>query len=183
MARHPTLKTERLKLRPFRTQDAEQVMQLAGARQVADTTLHIPHPYRLEDAYDWINSQDIAFERGDAVNFAIERLQDGELLGAIGIHVNREHEYAELGYWIGVLHWNQGYCTEAARRALLYAFRELKLNRIQARHFRRNPASGRVMQKVGMQREGTLRKVIKKWGQFEDLELYSILRSEWEAQT
>lgn len=182
MPKPPTLATRRLKLRPFQLTDAEDVVRLAGAREVADTTLHIPHPYRLEDAEDWISSTEIAFDRGDAVTFAITRRQGGELLGAVGIHLNRDHEYAEMGYWIGVPHWNQGYCTEAAARALTYGFGKLRLNRVQARHFSRNPASGRVMQKLGMQHEGTLRKVVKKWGQFEDLELYSILKNEWESR-
>jgi RimJ/RimL family protein N-acetyltransferase len=65
---------------------------------------------------------------------------------------------------------------------LKFAFEKLKLNRVQARHFSRNPASGRVMQKMGMQREGILRQAVKKWDRFEDLELYSILKSEWEAR-
>ncbi|HEX9676898.1 MAG TPA: GNAT family N-acetyltransferase [Anaerolineales bacterium] len=181
MVKRPTLTTDRLRLRAFRSGDAEEVMRLAGARQVADTTLHIPHPYSLEDALDWITSQDIAWDRGDAANFAIERQEDGQLLGAVGIHLNREHEYAEMGYWIGVPYWNQGYCTEAGERALEFAFEKLEMNRVQARHFSRNPASGRVMQKLGMQPEGTLRQVVKKWDRFEDLVLYSILRSDWEA--
>jgi len=181
MAKRPSLTTDRLRLRAFMSGDAEEVMRLAGAREVADTTLHIPHPYSLDDALDWITSQDIAWDRGDAANFAIERREDGRLLGAIGVHLNREHEYAEMGYWIGVSYWNQGYCTEAGSRALEFGFEKLKLNRIQARHFSRNPASGRVMQKLGMQPEGTLRQVVKKWGRFEDLVLYSILKSDWEA--
>jgi RimJ/RimL family protein N-acetyltransferase len=181
MSKRPTLTTARLKLRPFQLTDAEQVVRLAGAREVADTTLHIPHPYREEDALDWITSQEIAFDRGDAVTFAIERKQDGQLLGAIGLHSNRDHRYAEMGYWIGGPYWNQGYCTEAAGRSLQYAFEKLGLHRVQARHFSRNQASGRVMQKIGMQREGTLRQAVLKWDRFEDLELYSILKSEWEA--
>jgi len=182
LSKPPTLATPRLRLRPFHPSDAEVVAQLAGAREVADTTLHIPHPYCLEDAEDWIASTEIAFDRGDAVTFAIQRRQDRKLVGAIGIHLNRDHEYAEMGYWIGVPHWNQGYCTEAAARALAYAFEKLQLNRVQARYFSRNPASGRVLQKLGMQHEGTLRKVVKKWDRFEDLELYSILKSEWRAR-
>jgi RimJ/RimL family protein N-acetyltransferase len=182
MAARPTLSTHRLKLRPFELSDVDEVVRLAGAREVADTTLHIPHPYSLNDAVDWIASQEIAFDRGDADNFALERRSDGQLLGALGLHFNRDHGYAEMGYWIGVPFWNQGYCTEACSRVLKFAFEKLKLNRVQARHFSRNPASGRVMQKMGMQREGILRQAVKKWDRFEDLELYSILKSEWEAR-
>ncbi|MBU2608357.1 MAG: GNAT family N-acetyltransferase, partial [Chloroflexi bacterium] len=60
-----------------------------------------------------------------------------------------------------------------------YGFEVLGLNRIHARHFTRNPASGRVMQKIGMTHEGSLRQHIKKWGQLEGLEVCGILRSEY----
>jgi ribosomal-protein-alanine N-acetyltransferase len=63
---------------------------------------------------------------------------------------------------------------------LKYAFDELKLNRVHARHFKRNPASGRVMQKVGMKHEGCLRQHFKKWGNYEDSEMYGILRKEFD---
>jgi [ribosomal protein S5]-alanine N-acetyltransferase len=85
-----------------------------------------------------------------------------------------------LGYWIGKPYWGRGFCTEAARAVLRYAFTELGLNRVHAYHFHHNPASGRVLQKIGMTHEGLLRQHVKKWGQFIDNELYSILRSEFE---
>ena len=78
--------------------------------------------------------------------------------------------------------WQQGYCTEAARAMLDYAFAALDLNRVQARHLTRNPASGRVMQKAGMTYEGVLRQAIFRWNRFDDLAIYSILRSEYFAR-
>jgi ribosomal-protein-alanine N-acetyltransferase len=78
-------------------------------------------------------------------------------------------------------HWNRGYCTEAARTLITYGFSSLGLNRIQAMHFPRNPASGRVMQKLGMTREGQLRQYVCNRGTFEDLMLHSILRREFEG--
>src|SRR4030065_2708832 len=97
MVKRPSLTTVRLRLRAFMSGDAEEVTRLAGAREVADTTLHVPHPYSLDDALDWITSQDIAWDRGDAANFAIERREEGRLLGAGGIPPNREDENAEMG--------------------------------------------------------------------------------------
>jgi RimJ/RimL family protein N-acetyltransferase len=101
------------------------------------------------------------------------------LIGAMGIHISQSHNRAELGYWIGVPYWNQGYCTEAARAVLRYGFETLGLNRIQARHLARNPASGRVMIKIGMRHEGTMRQAVIKWEAYEDIKLYAILRSEY----
>jgi RimJ/RimL family protein N-acetyltransferase len=76
-------------------------------------------------------------------------------------------------------HWNRGYCTDAARTLMNYGFSALGLNRIQAMHFPRNPASGRVMQKLRMTREGLLHQYVCSRGTFEDLVLYSILRHEF----
>lgn len=110
----------------------------------------------------------------------IERAS-GDLVGAIGLVVQPEHARAEMGYWIGVPFWNCGYATEAARAVLVFGFVELKLNRIYATYLTRNPASGRVMQKVGMRNEGLFRQHVKKWDEFEDLALCGILAGEWIA--
>ena len=93
--------------------------------------------------------------------------------------MNRRFDRAELGYWIDRPYWNQGYCTEAGRAVLWYGFTELNLNRIHAYHLSRNPASGRVMQKLGMTREGLLRQHAKKWGKYEDIVEYGLVRQDW----
>ncbi len=86
---------------------------------------------------------------------------------------------AELGYWIGRFYWGQGYCTEAARQVLRYGFEDLKLNKICARHMQTNPASGRVMQKIGMRQEGCLRQHYNRWGEVVDYPIYGILHAEY----
>ena len=91
-----------------------------------------------------------AFEAGTSASFAVTRRADGILIGAIGIHISLQSHSGEISYWIGVPYWGQGYCTEAARAVLKYGFEVLNLNRIQTRHISENPASGRVMQKLGM---------------------------------
>jgi RimJ/RimL family protein N-acetyltransferase len=156
------------------------VERLAGDRAVADTTINIPHPYPPGEAAAWISSHAAAWREGTQHTFAITERQDGDLLGAIGLTVNLAHARGELGYWIGLPHWNRGYATEAARAMLRYAFETLGLNRVQATHFTRNPASGRVMQKLGMSHEGRSRQQFRKWDTFEDVERWAILRSEWE---
>ena len=84
-----------------------------------------------------------------------------------------------MGYWLGREHWNNDYCTEASRAVLKYGFEVLRLNRIFATHLSRNPASGKVMQKIGMRHEGHMRQAAKTWGKFEDLEYYGILKSDY----
>jgi ribosomal-protein-alanine N-acetyltransferase len=174
-----SLETERLLLRPFDLEDAPDVQRLAGAFEVADTTLNIPHPYRDGMAEAWILTHNQLFRAGVLANFAVTLRQGRTLIGAIGLRIDPPHERAELGYWIGVPFWNQGYCTEAARATVRYGFDRLGLNRIHASHLSRNPASGRVMQKLGMCHEGRLRQHVRKWERHEDLEKYAILASEF----
>ena len=178
MQERPTLETVRLVLRPFTVADAPDVQRLAGEREVASTTLNIPHPYEAGMAEQWINTHHEVYKRGEGVSFAIVRRVDHVLIGAIGLRLQQSHARTELGYWIGIPFWRQGYCTEAAQAVVRYGFEVLGLHRIYATHITRNPASGRVMQKLGMTYEGCARQHVQKWGVFEDLAMYGILRSE-----
>lgn len=175
----PTLQTERLVLRPFHLEDAPIVQRLAGDMDIARNTATIPHPYEDGVAERWIGTHRERFEKGESAVFAVTLRPDGQLVGAIGLEINQESVRAELGYWIGKPFWGLGYCTEGARAVLRYAFEDLGLHRVFAVHFKRNPASGRVMQKLGMRHEGSMRQHFRKWGPFEDLEILGILRDEY----
>ena len=176
----PILHTKRLVLRPFEDDDAAAVLRLAGDKAIADTTQNIPHPYEDGMAESWIAGHNERLRQGHLA-FAIALRASNSLVGTIGIRIDASSRQAELGYWIGVPFWNKGYATEAASRLIGYGFDDLTLNRIAARHFTRNPASGRVMQKIGMIHEGTIRQGALKGERFEDLELYAILHSDWLA--
>ncbi len=179
MKEYPHIKTARLLLRPFELSDADDVQRLAGDRAIADTTLNIPHPYENGMAEEWISTHRPKFEAGELLTLAITSLATGELIGATGLMITPCFEHAELGYWIGRPYWKKGYCTEATKVILKYGFTALKLNRIHASHFSRNPASGKVMQKIGMSHEGRAPQHAKKWDKFEDVERYGILRKQW----
>lgn len=181
MPEFPTLQTERLILRAFQMDDAPAVEKYVADKAIAATTLNIPHPYTRENAEEWVGTHQEAFENGQAVHFAITLGDNGRLIGAIGLEITAAHERAEIGYWIGKPHWGKGYCTEAMIAVLQHGLDFLGLERIFATHFLKNPASGRVMLKAGMKYEGRLRHHIKKWGEFEDLEMYSILKSKTES--
>jgi RimJ/RimL family protein N-acetyltransferase len=175
----PRLTTERLLLRPFLAADATTVEQLAGVWEVAETTLNIPHPYPAGGAAAWIDSHAAAWETDGRLTLAI-CVADAprDVVGAISLAVVAEHARAELGYWVGADSWGRGYATEAGRAIVSFGFSTLGLNRIQARHFVRNPASGRVMQKLGMRLEGVLRQAYRRWDRFEDVAMYAILASD-----
>jgi RimJ/RimL family protein N-acetyltransferase len=177
----PPLLTERLLLRSLTLEDAQDVQHLAGDRDIALMVLRIPHPYEDGMAEEWIRACADAYKKDEAINFAITLRTDRNLIGTIGLELEQENERAELGYWIGKPYWNLGYATEAARAVVAYSFEVLKLNRIYAYHFTRNPASGRVLEKIGMHYEGYRRQHIKKWDNFEDLMEYGMLRADYES--
>src|SRR6185369_10191645 len=171
----PTLETARLRLRPLRLADAPDVQRLAGSWEIADTTLTIPHPYQDGMAEQWISGEASKWGTKESVVFAIELRESKQLCGTIGLKLDLDHSRAEMGYWIGLPFWRQGYCTEAAKEVVRFGFEQLALNRIHAHHFSRNPASGRVLEKIGMRHEGCLRQHIRRWGRFEDIECYGIV--------
>ena len=174
----PTLRTGRLILGAFELDDAPELQRLAGVREIADTTVSIPHPYELDHAIAWIGQQRREVARRRATTFAI-RLTGGRLIGSVGLRdIDPEHLQAELGFWIGLEWWGQGYAREAAAAVIQFGFESLGLNRIYAHHMVRNPAAGHVLQAVGMQREGLLRQRVRKWGVYEDVVVYAILRDD-----
>lgn len=176
----PTLRTERLVLRPFKIADAEDVARFVGEKVIAANTLSIPHPYELQMAEDWIATHAQSYMQDEGINFAITLQEQGNLVGAIGLTLQRGIDRAEMGYWIGKPHWNKGYASEAARKVVEFGFESWNLERIYARHFADNPASGKVIRNAGLRYEGCLRHHVKKWGQYKDLNVYGLLRSEWQ---
>src|SRR5438477_7613117 len=165
----PVLRTERLVLRAFQLADGPEVERLAGTPEISDTTLHIPHPYPAGAGALWISTHAPGWENGTQATFAIVRAVDDDLLGAVGLSIEPEHARGEIGYWIAAAEWSRGFATEASRAVIGLGFEMLGLHRIQARHFARNPSSGRVMQKLGMRAEGTHRDWARKRDRFEDI--------------
>ncbi len=176
----PILTTERLILRQPDLQDAKEIKRLAGDKEIAATTTNIPHPYEDGMAEYFINKCKEDFLDNKGLVLAITLKENKSLIGMIGLTLNPEFSSAEMGYWVGKEYWNKGYCSEAAKAMLNFAFDELKLNRVHAHHFANNPSSGKVMQKIGMKYEGTLREHIFKDGKFIDIATYGIIKSDLE---
>ncbi len=179
-AKEPILETPRLLLRPLNFDDAPILSELAGRREIADTTISIPHPYSEAQARDWITSHIERKGMNKEIIFAVTLKAAGQLVGTVGLRdIDRNHSQAEMGFWIAVEAWGKGYATEASSAVLRFGFETLQLNRIYAHHMLRNPVSGRVLEKVGMKREGLLRQRVRKWGVFEDVILLAVLRKDW----
>lgn len=178
-AHPPVLDTQRLRLRPFTLEDAPAVQRLAGNAAVAATTLAVPHPYPEGAAATWISTHAARWAAHEELVLAITLTPTREFVGAISLLFCVGSERADLGYWMGAPYWNRGYTTEAARAVVDYGFRVLQLNRIQAHHMAENPASGRVMEKIGMSREGCSPQGLKKNGRFHDLIFHGLLHEDW----
>lgn len=148
---------------------------LLQEKEIYATTLAIPHPYKEEDALAWIRQHSKKHDNGEAFTWCLEERKEKKLIGSLEIIFDQRNNKAEIGYWVGKPYWNQGYTTEASKEVIHFAFEELKLNKVCAHHMSRNPASGQVLKKLGMEHEGTLKQSIKKDGVFEDTEVYGLL--------
>ena len=200
----PELRTERLTLRAFRPDDAADVQRLAGDDAIASAMMSVPHPLDDRKAAAWVADHRSLWRQGKGVSFAIALRGDGRLVGAFWIHFRPEdaetpeHDVSgkpakpgtpgpaaspgpqagRMGYWIGKEFWSRGYCTEAGAAVVRFAFRQLGLDRIRGVHFTRNPASGRVMRKIGMTHQAHLPARANYRGKMEDLESYVIHRGD-----
>lgn len=174
-----TLSTERLILRMLETTDAKRIEELAGDYDVAKTTLNIPHPYPKGSAVFFIHSVKESESKGKLVTYAITKKDTNELIGLMAISINSTFNRGELAYWVGKPYWGQGYGTEAAKALLQYGFEVLQVNRIYAQSFTTNPGSWRIMEKIGLKYEGTLRQHVLRFGDYHDLAQYGILKEEF----
>ena len=168
------LRTARLLLRSLERSDIPDLVRLAGAREVAATTINIPHPYTASDAEGFIAHAETEAAAGRSAVFAVIIASGRELCGAVGLTITPASHRAELGYWIGVPYWSRGFATEAASAALQFGFDTLGLRKIHASHFAGNVASQRVLEKIGMRHEGCFHAHVLKWDQEIDLENYGM---------
>jgi RimJ/RimL family protein N-acetyltransferase len=155
------------------------IQDAASARQIADTMISLPHPYPAGEAERFVTRQQAEREAERSVTFAIEQEAGRGFCGLIDVRcIDREHSQAELSFWLAVEAWGQGYMSESVQAVVRYGFEGLGLNRLYAYHMLRNPTSGRVLEKNSFKQEGLLRQRVRKWGQFEDVALWAILRQE-----
>ncbi len=142
-----SLAGDKLTLRPFTLEDAPRVQELVSNWNVASMVARIPHPYPDGGAEEWISGHNERRASGDSWPFAIETKKAG-LVGTIGLS-KTDGSSMEIGYWIGEPYWGNGIASEAARVLVEFAFDILDIEKLTAGHFKGNPASGRILTKVG----------------------------------
>lgn len=174
----PVLTTERLILRKMKLSDAQDLFAYAQDPQVSRHVLWEAHT-SVRQSRQFLRMARRQYRRGQPCSWAITLKDSGRMIGTIGfMWLNTDWLSAEVGYSLSREYWNQGLMTEALRAVIAFGFDTLGLQRIEAQHTLGNPASGRVMQHVGMQYEGTLRQRVKNKGKYQDVKLFAILRTD-----
>jgi len=177
------LETERLYLRKFEIGDAGAMYSNWASEDEVTKFLTWPTHTDIAITREVLNCWITNYQRADFYNWAIELKELGEVVGNISVVCIKEPvASAELGYCIGTKWWGQGLMPEAGREVIRYLFEEAGFNRVAAAHAKDNRKSGRVMRKIGMVCEGTLRASGKCNQGVVDEVWYSILRNEYQSR-
>ena len=147
------IRTERLVLRPLTLEDAPAFSKLAGDYDIAKMTGTIPHPFPLYSAEFKIMYLRRQKQRSLAYPYAIT-YNGGELMGVMDLFRSAPDAALEIGYWIGKAYWGQGLSTEAAKAIIQEARDTLGVSALMAGAFADNPASLRVLEKLGFKPTG-----------------------------
>ena len=175
--------THRLILSPFTEQDIPHFAKLASDPKVQATDICFDGPITEVRAKEFIEHYQHAWQNQFAYFFGVRTKHTNELIGSVSLCFGAPFEGSglkrgELGYWLDSNHWGQGLITEAAEALLKFSFYELNVNRVHAQHLSNNPASGRILQKLGMKYEGCLRQHVIRNTLWYDMHQYGILKQE-----
>ena len=151
------IETERLVLKKLVQADKERLVSLIGDFRVSKTLSNVPYPYTLDDADEWLKIV-------DNEEFNLNIFLNNDLIGGVGL-TPTEDDFYELGYWLGVEYWEQGYATESVSGLLNYAKSNMPCEKFKANVYKENVASAKVLEKNGFKR-------------VEDREVFSISRQE-----
>ena len=180
MDEFPKIETERLFLGELKAADIPAIVKHASNKNISDFTLNLPFPYSEKDAIYWINLANQGFKDGTNIIFGIKRKSDNQFIGGIGLTIARIFNRAEIGYWIAEPFWGKGYATEATRSIIKYGFEHLDLNKFTSSYLAKNPASGKVMKKSGMTKEGELKEHVHKASEYHDLIVFGLTKAQFE---
>ena len=175
----PNLITDRLVLRQMKVKDAEDMFEYAGCEDVTRYLTWKAHP-SVKYTEEYLKYLQTRYAAGDFYDFAVTLRDSGKMIGTCGFtRFDSANNSAEIGYVINPAYHGQGIATEAARAVIDFGFSELSLHRIEARHMVGNDASHRVMEKLGMKTDGTLREAYYVNGSYRTVVICSLLQSEF----
>ncbi|MFT6661100.1 MAG: RimJ/RimL family protein N-acetyltransferase [Maricaulis maris] len=149
----PRIETERLVMRLPELGDAENISTYLGDYDVAKNTARVPHPYPALAAEMWVLVTRASWQPGGNVSLSVE--MDGQVVGGGGVFKRTTDADWEIGYWIGKPWWGRGLATEMGCGLIGHARDTLGTRRVIAGYYTDNPASGRVLEKLGFAHEGS----------------------------
>ena len=174
------IETERLILRALESEDAENMFQNWSNDPKVTKFLTWPANKEIKMAEDILKIWKSQYEKSDFYQWGIVPKSFGEVIGTISVvELDERLKKVQIGYCIGQKWWNQGYTSEAFAAIISFLFEEVGVNRIEAMYDLRNPGSGKVMEKCGLQYEGTLRQAGWSNSGIGDMAMHSILASEY----
>lgn len=177
-ARLPTIETPRLIMRRIQMSDASDLFRYSSDPEVARYVMWDAHR-SIHDSRTYIRYIQRQYRYDEPSSWGIVLRATQRLIGTIGyMWWSRENHSAEVGYSLGRAYWNQGLTTESLAAVIDFGFSRMRLHRIEAQHCVENSASGRVMEKCGMFKEGILRGRLYNRGEYMDVALYAILESD-----
>ncbi len=179
----PTIETSRLRLRPPAESDLPAMPAVFNDPDIYAYTRNIPHPYGDAEARAALERYARLAHEGRGLVLFPEERATGAMVGLVVLAIERDKNEAELGYAIGRAWWGKGYATEASRALLEYGFKALGLDRIHAHAMVRNPASARVLAKLGMKPVGVAPGKCEKDGEHHDAHAFMIDRLAWDGGT
>ncbi len=178
-SRLPTLKTERLTLRPMQVSDCFDMYDYAKRPAVTKYLTWSPHP-DLEYTKEYLQYIANHYKLGDFYDWAVVLREEDRMIGTCGFtRFHFQHDAAEVGYVLNPDYHGRGYATEALSAVMGFGFRELLLHRIEAKYIIGNDASRRVMEKCGMTFEGVRRGEMLIGGAYRDIGVCAILNKEF----
>jgi RimJ/RimL family protein N-acetyltransferase len=169
------LETERLMLRRPTLADVKAIARLADDRRIAENTRRLPHPYSQDHAIEFVRG---TADNGRSTAFLIE--SNHTPIGMVGVDW-REPEAPELGYWLGVEHWGQGFGTEAARAVIDFTFEEFDVEQLMAGARVTNPSSRNILEKCGFQWSGVELHRFEALGSSTPVDCFRLSRSVWSS--
>jgi RimJ/RimL family protein N-acetyltransferase len=179
------LETKRLILREWRMGDGEDLIEGLNNLNIAMWLAFVPHPYTRKDAKMWIRfciKNAKAGSNRRSYEFAIELKSEGKVIGGVSLDkINPFHGTAGGGIWLNAKYQANGYGSEAFGEKIRFAFKDLKLRRLENGFFRRNRASSKMQKKFGYKVEGLKRKAFRCMadGKLKDECITALLKEEW----
>ncbi len=178
----PILETGRLKLRPLTYDDAEAQYAIFSDPEVVRYWSSEVWT-DMASAHEWIAHALECYRTASSLRFAVEIAATGEMVGNVNLYdFSERNRRCEIGYAFGSAHWGQGYALEALEAALDYGFRMLDLNRVEADVDPGNPASSRLLEKLGFRKEGYMPERWIVHGAMADAVYYGLLKRYWDER-